>query len=79
MKLLTTGARLQGTVNGTGSTIDKLSYRFGNNSEINVPINNQGAFDVELNLTGLSGQQNLIIKAVDLAVNSKETTQGKRI
>ncbi|KHG41357.1 hypothetical protein OA07_11900 [Aphanizomenon flos-aquae 2012/KM1/D3] len=74
--ILNPGARLQGTVNGTGSTIDKLSYRFGNNSEINVPINNQGAFDVELNLTGLSGQQNLIIKAVDLAVNSKETTQN---
>jgi hypothetical protein len=67
---------LQGTVNGTGSTIDKLSYRFGNNSEINVPINNQGAFDVELTLSDLSGQQNLIIKAVDLAGNSKETTQN---
>lgn len=74
--ILNPGARLQGTVNGTGSTIDKLSYRFGNNSEINVPINNQGAFDVELNLTDLSGQQNLIIKAVDLAGNSKETTQN---
>jgi hypothetical protein len=73
---LTTGARLQGTVNGTGSTIDKLSYRFGNGSEINIPVNAQGAFDVELNLTGLSGQQNLIIKAVDLAGNSKETTQN---
>jgi membrane-associated phospholipid phosphatase len=73
---LTTGARLQGTVNGTGSTIDKLSYRFGNGSEINIPVNAQGAFDVELTLTDLSGQQNLIIKAVDLAGNSKETTQN---
>ncbi|MEB3150387.1 MAG: Ig-like domain-containing protein, partial [Sphaerospermopsis sp.] len=73
---LTTGARLQGTVNGTGSTIDKLTYRFGDGSEINVPVNAQGAFDVELNLTGLSsGQQNLIIKAIDLAGNSKENTQ----
>ncbi|MFM5983383.1 MAG: Ig-like domain-containing protein, partial [Sphaerospermopsis kisseleviana] len=42
---LTTGARLQGTVNGTGSTIDKLTYRFGNGSETNVPVNAQGAFD----------------------------------
>ncbi|GCL35462.1 hypothetical protein SR1949_05570 [Sphaerospermopsis reniformis] len=73
---LTTGARLQGTVNGTGSIIDKLTYRFGDGSEINVPVNAQGAFDVELNLTGLSsGQQNLIIKAIDLAGNSTETTQ----
>lgn len=71
--ILNPGARLQGTVNGTGSTIDKLSYRFGNSSEINVPVNNQGAFDVELNLTGLSGQQNLIIKAVDLAGNTTTT------
>ncbi|MFM6344457.1 MAG: Ig-like domain-containing protein, partial [Dolichospermum sp.] len=67
---LNSGARLQGTVNGTGSTIDKLTYRFGEGSEINVPVNAQGAFDVELNLTGLSGQQNLIIKAIDLAGNS---------
>ena len=74
--ILNPGARLQGTVNGTGSTIDKLSYRFGNGSEINVPVNGQGAFDVELTLTDLSGQQNLIIKAVDLAGNSKETTQN---
>ena len=73
--ILNPGARLQGTVNGTGSTIDKLSYRFGNGSEINVPVNGQGAFDAELTLTDLSGQQNLIIKAVDLAGNSKETTQ----
>ncbi|MFM6349258.1 MAG: hypothetical protein ACKPFK_29560, partial [Dolichospermum sp.] len=28
-----------------------------------------------LNLTGLSGQQNLIIKAIDLAGNSQENTQ----
>jgi hypothetical protein len=74
--ILNPGARLQGTVNGTGSTIDKLSYRFGNGSEINVPVNNQGAFDVELNLTGLSGQKNLIIKAIDLAGNNTETTQS---
>ncbi|MFM6504452.1 MAG: Ig-like domain-containing protein, partial [Dolichospermum sp.] len=72
---LNSGARLQGTVNGTGSTIDKLTYRFGEGSEINVPVNGQGAFDVELNLTGLSGQQNLIIKAIDLAGNSQENTQ----
>ncbi|MFM8003403.1 MAG: Ig-like domain-containing protein, partial [Dolichospermum sp.] len=72
---LNSGARLQGTVNGTGSTIDKLTYRFGEGSEINVPVNAQGAFDVELNLTGLSGQQNLIIKAIDLAGNSQENTQ----
>jgi len=73
--VLSQGARLQGTVNDTGSTIDKLSYRFDNGSEINVPVNAQGAFDVELNLAGLSGEQNLIIKAIDLAGNSTETTQ----
>ncbi|MFM6552244.1 MAG: Ig-like domain-containing protein, partial [Microcystis panniformis] len=73
--ILNSGARLQGTVNGTGSTIDKLTYRFGNGSEINVPVNAQGAFDVELNLTGVTGQQNLIIKAIDLAGNSQENTQ----
>jgi len=77
--ILSQGARLQGTVNGTGSPIDKLSYRFGNGSEINVPVNAQDGFDVELNLTGVSGQQSLIIKAVDLAGNSTETTQPVEI
>ncbi|WP_353928958.1 Ig-like domain-containing protein [Okeanomitos corallinicola TIOX110] len=72
---ITNGARLQGSVNETGSQIDKLNYRFGDGSEINVPINDAGEFDIELDLTNLSGQQHLIINAIDIAGNSTETTQ----
>ncbi|MEA5620007.1 ScyD/ScyE family protein [Cronbergia sp. UHCC 0137] len=73
--VLSQGVRLQGNVNGTSSQIDKLSYHFGSGSEIDVPINADGSFDLELNLTGLSGEQNLIIRTVDLAGNSTEITQ----
>ncbi|NET00826.1 MAG: DUF4114 domain-containing protein [Sphaerospermopsis sp. SIO1G1] len=72
---ITNGARLQGSVNETGTNISQLSYRFGDGSEINVPINEAGEFDVELDLTDLSGEQNLILNTVDVAGNSSETTQ----
>jgi membrane-associated phospholipid phosphatase/methionine-rich copper-binding protein CopC len=71
---ITTGAKLQGTVDGTGSGISKVSYRFGTGTEITVPVNAQGQFDVELNLAGLSGQQSLILKSVDTAGNTTEST-----
>jgi membrane-associated phospholipid phosphatase/methionine-rich copper-binding protein CopC len=71
---ITTGAKLQGTVDGTGSGISKVSYRFGTGTEITVPVNAQGQFNVDLNLTGLSGQQSLILKSVDTAGNTTEST-----
>ena len=71
---ISAGAKLQGSVDGTGSTITQLSYRFNNGGAINVPVNAQNQFDVELNLAGISGSQNLIVTSVDLAGNIKETT-----
>ncbi|BCL35091.1 Ig-like domain-containing protein [Nostoc sp. MS1] len=71
---LTAGAKLQGSLDGTGSTISKLTYRFNNGNEVEVPVNTQGQFNADLNLTGLSGQQNLIITSVDLAGNTTQTS-----
>ncbi|QLE56855.1 Ig-like domain-containing protein [Nostoc sp. TCL26-01] len=69
---LKSGDKLTGSVNENTA---QVSYRFNNGSLITVPINNQGRFDVELNLTGLAdGQQNLTLRSVDLAGNSTETT-----
>jgi RHS repeat-associated protein len=64
------GANLAGNINGTGSAITSLSYRFNNNSEIPITRNTTGEFNQELDLTGLSnGVQVLTITAVDAAGN----------
>jgi hypothetical protein len=70
---LVAGSRLQGSVDGTGSAISAVSYRFGAGAEIVVPIT-AGQFDVALNLAGLSGAQNLILRLVDVAGNTTEAT-----
>jgi methionine-rich copper-binding protein CopC len=71
---LNLGARLQGSIDGNGSAIDRVSYRFGNSAEVVVPVNNQGQFDVDFDFGGLSGTQNLVLTAVDVAGNVITTT-----
>ncbi|MCW5319219.1 hypothetical protein GTQ43_38200 [Nostoc sp. KVJ3] len=71
---LTPGARLTGSVDGTGSAVTALSYHFNNLTEITVPFDTTGAFDQSLNLTGLAnGAHTLTISATDTAGNIKTT------
>jgi Bacterial Ig-like domain len=64
------GSRLTGTANGTGSNIVTLSYRFDNQTDIIVPINELGAFDQPFNFTGISnGAHTLTLTAIDAAGN----------
>ena len=70
---LTPGARLTGTVDATGSALNRLVYRFNDRSEIEVPVGETGAFDVPLDLTGLGdGAQVLSVIAIDGAGNRSE-------
>jgi hypothetical protein len=71
---LNLGAKLQGSIDGNGSAIDRVSYRFGNGAEVAVPVNAQGQFDVAFDFSGLSGTQNLVLTAVDVAGNVTITT-----
>ncbi|WP_100897731.1 Ig-like domain-containing protein [Nostoc flagelliforme] len=69
---LTPGARLTGSVDGTGSSVTVLSYHFNNLTEITVPFDATGAFDQPLNLTGLAnGAHTLTISTTDRAGNVK--------
>ncbi|MBD2152111.1 Ig-like domain-containing protein [Pseudanabaena sp. FACHB-1277] len=75
--VLASGSRLKGSINGTGSNLDKFSYRFNSGNEIAIAVDAQGNFDQVLDLTGLAiGSQNLILKAIDLAGNISETTRN---
>ncbi len=71
---LNIGAKLQGSIDGNGSAIDRVSYRFGNGAEIAVPVNVQGQFNADFDFGGLSGTQNLILTAIDVAGNVTTTT-----
>jgi len=67
--LLTPGALLSGTVDGTGSEIVALSYRFDDQPENSVAVEN-GAFNQVLDFSGISsGSHNLVITATDAAGN----------
>jgi hypothetical protein len=69
---LTTGAKLIGNVDGTGSGISSLSYRFDNSSEVSVTLDNTGNFNQQLDLTALtSGSHVLTLVATDIAGNVK--------
>ncbi|MBD2468818.1 Ig-like domain-containing protein [Nostoc sp. FACHB-145] len=72
---LRSGNKLIGSINGTGSSITSLSYRFNTQQEIAIAHNGAGAFDQELDLTGLgNGIHLLTIVAIDAAGN-RLTTQ----
>ncbi|WP_460203034.1 Ig-like domain-containing protein, partial [Scytonema sp. NUACC21] len=67
---LTQKSRLVGSVDGTGSAVTSLSYRFNNLAEIPVSFNTQGAFDEQLDFTGVqNGQHTLTITTTDTAGN----------
>ncbi|MDM9580196.1 Ig-like domain-containing protein [Nostoc sp. GT001] len=64
------GDKITGSINGTGSSVISLSYRFNNQSEIPIAYNSTEAFDQELDLTGLgNGSHVLTIVAIDAAGN----------
>uniref|UniRef100_UPI0039C6F2A7 Ig-like domain-containing protein n=1 Tax=Nostoc sp. CCY 9925 TaxID=3103865 RepID=UPI0039C6F2A7 len=64
------GDKITGRINGTGSSVISLSYRFNNQSEIPIVYNSAEAFDQELDLTGLgNGVHVLTIVAIDAAGN----------
>ena len=69
-EILSSGARLIGTSDGTGSGIANLIYQFSGGAQVAVPVNDNGEFDVELDFTGISdGANTLTITTVDLAGN----------
>ncbi len=68
------GDKLTGNVDGTGSAITTLNYRFDNRQEISVNFSSTGSFDQALDFTGLSnGEHALTITATDTAGNVKIT------
>jgi Ca2+-binding RTX toxin-like protein len=66
---LAAGARLSGVVDGTGSAVKSLSYRFNNGVARSLVFDaSSGAFDVPLSLGDLSsGDQTLTLTAEDSA------------
>ncbi|MEL7245952.1 MAG: Ig-like domain-containing protein, partial [Cyanobacteria bacterium J06573_2] len=69
--VLSNGARLTGKLDEAGAGIVNLTYQFGGADAVTVPVNENGEFDVELDLTGLSnGTQTLTIATTDLAGNT---------
>lgn len=68
------GTKLSGNINGTGSPITAIKYRFNNLSEIPVTFNAAGTFDQQLDFTGLgNGTHTLTITATDTAGNTLTT------
>ncbi|WP_292745723.1 Ig-like domain-containing protein, partial [Nostoc sp. NMS4] len=77
---LATGANLTGSVNGTGSAVASLRYRFDNLEEINVDFDATGGFNQQLDLTGLShGTHVLTLIASDIAGNLTTVTYNIKI
>ncbi|GAA6623079.1 putative Ig domain-containing protein [Scytonema sp. NUACC26] len=67
---LQSGARLTGTIDGTGSGIASLSYKFDNSSEIPLAFNAAGVFDQTIDFTGIqNGDRTLVITSTDIAGN----------
>ena len=72
---LAEGARLTGNLDGSGSDISAISYRFNDGAEIAVTFNDTGAFDQEFDLTGVSdGDYTLTVTITDTAGNISTTT-----
>ncbi|MDZ8070038.1 MAG: putative Ig domain-containing protein [Nostoc sp. DedQUE08] len=66
------GDKLTGSVDGTGSPVTALSYRFDNLQNVSLNFNANGRFDQVLDFTGLSnGEHTLTIAATDTAGNIK--------
>ncbi|NJN14069.1 MAG: hypothetical protein HC815_41845, partial [Richelia sp. RM1_1_1] len=67
---LTPESKIIGTVNGTGSDINAVTYRFNNLEEIPVSINSTGTFNQAFDLTGLeNGDYIVTVTTTDVAGN----------
>ena len=67
---LTPESKITGTVNGTGSDISKVSYRFNDLEEIPISFNSTGEFDQAFDLTGLNnGDYTVTVTTTDIAGN----------
>jgi FKBP-type peptidyl-prolyl cis-trans isomerase len=69
--LISQGALLVGTTDGTGSGIASVTYRLNDGSEVTVTVDESGNFSQELNLEGLENTvSTLKVTTVDLAGNA---------
>ena len=67
---LTPESKIIGTVNGTGSDINAVTYRFNDLEEIPVSFNSTGEFDQAFDLTGLNnGDYTVTVTTTDVAGN----------
>lgn len=67
---LTNGARLNGSIDGTGSAVTQILYRWTNGQPITINADAAGAFDQELDFAGIeNGAHTLTIIAIDVAGN----------
>ncbi|MEM7579170.1 MAG: Ig-like domain-containing protein [Mastigocoleus sp.] len=75
---LVPGARLRGSLDGTGSPIVGVTYRFGENENVGekpVNVNPNGEFDIPLDLNGIpQGPGNLTITTTDVAGNTQSVS-----
>ena len=63
-------ARLRGSVDGTGSGIAAISYRFNNGMEHPIALSSNGGFDQAIDFTGISnGTYTLTLTTTDVAGN----------
>jgi RHS repeat-associated protein len=77
---ITIGTRLVGSIDGTLSAVTTLVYHFDNLAPVAVSYSNTGAFDQELDLTGLTnGLHTLTITAIDTAGNISTTPYNVRV
>ncbi len=73
--VLNDGDRITGKADGTGSNIAQASYRFNDNPEIPLAVNENGEFDAELDLTEVKNSfSTLEVTVTDRAGNSNSTT-----
>jgi Bacterial Ig-like domain/PAP2 superfamily/Putative Ig domain/Bacterial Ig-like domain (group 3) len=71
------GAKLTGTINGTGSAISTVTYRFDSATDQVLTINASGAFDQAIDFTGITnGAHILTIIATDVAGNVTTSTDN---
>ncbi|MBD2616568.1 putative Ig domain-containing protein, partial [Nostoc punctiforme FACHB-252] len=74
------GDKLTGSVDGTGSAVTALSYRFNNLQDVSLDFDTNGNFDQVLDFTGLdNGEHTLTITATDTAGNIKTIQSTLRV
>ncbi|MEB3293907.1 MAG: Ig-like domain-containing protein, partial [Synechococcales bacterium] len=77
LDILKDGARIIGSVDGTGSAIASLTYHFDSFNAIPVTVNSNGTFNQVLDFTGVAnGVHQLTLIAVDVAGNLLTQSQN---